>query len=104
MFTLSCTLVSIVQLGKTSLAISRRTGFSIPRRLSRSGLPTPTCNIIHLDGYCLEAQTCCHFCKSGDPLFVLPQCNGSRGEWLNKPTDRAISAIKSHKLPFVLKN
>jgi hypothetical protein len=72
--------------------------------LACSGLPTPRCDIIQLDGYCPEARTCCHDCKSGDPLFVPPQCSGSRGEWLNKSTDHVISALKSRKLPFVLKN
>lgn len=72
--------------------------------LACSGLPTPKCDIVQLDGCCPEAETCCHHCKSGDPLFVPPQCSGNRGDWLANSTDRVISALKSRELPFVLKN
>lgn len=72
--------------------------------LARSGLPTPDCEIIELEGYSKDSQSCCIICKSGEALFISPDCVDERGQWLNKATDLITVAIEKRPLPFVVKN
>ncbi|KAF4974732.1 hypothetical protein FZEAL_8402 [Fusarium zealandicum] len=76
------------------------------RALADSGLPTPKCVAVAVDGFPADAQSCCALCI-GSSLrdFVIPDdCVGARGTWLKEQSLRLYQALKSHPLPFVLKN
>lgn len=75
--------------------------------LARSGLPTPKCKVLKLEGYnSIPPSDCCTACKSeSDGQYYIPaSCTGPRNEWLSSQVDRTIAAIEAHPLPFVLKN
>jgi hypothetical protein len=76
------------------------------RALADSGLPTPKCVAVTVDGFPTDAQSCCDICiGSGLNGFVIPEdCAGARGTWLKEQSLRLYEALKSHPLPFVLKN
>ncbi|KAM5357144.1 hypothetical protein ACJZ2D_016566 [Fusarium nematophilum] len=76
------------------------------RALADSGLPTPRCEAVVVDGFPADAQSCCALCiGSGLGGFVIPDgCAGARGTWLKEQSLRLYAALKSHPLPFVLKN
>ena len=72
--------------------------------LARSGLPTPDCKIIEVTGHSAKASECCEVCRSGDALYIAPECTSNRSVWLKEQMDRVLGSLKSHPLPFVLKN
>lgn len=73
--------------------------------LCTSGLPTPKCDLIQLEGICPDAQSCCSTCSANaESLSILAGCTGARGTWLSSRISRAISRISSKPLPFVFKN
>lgn len=72
--------------------------------LARSGLPTPACQIIELDGHGENAQLCCVVCKGGETLFIPEDCTGERGKWLEVATQKIIEAVRKRQLTFVVKN
>ena len=73
--------------------------------LAQSGLPTPKCDLIEIDGISSTAKDCCSACSSSkDALYIFPDCTGSRGKWLSSQLSRITSAISSRSLPFVVKN
>ena len=72
--------------------------------LARSGLPTPACDIVTLEGYSAPSSACCDICKASELLYIPTECIGSRRQWVNASVDRVISAIQSRSLPFVVKN
>lgn len=76
------------------------------RALADSGLPTPKCVAVAVDGCPAEAASCCSPCADLDAdIFVISDsCKGQRGEWLKQQSKRFYDAINSHPLPFVLKN
>ncbi|KAL4727434.1 hypothetical protein ACLX1H_006346 [Fusarium chlamydosporum] len=76
------------------------------RALADSGLPTPKCVAVTVDGFPTDAQSCCAICiGNGLDGFVIPdECAGARGTWLKEQSLRLYEALKSHPLPFVLKN
>jgi hypothetical protein len=76
------------------------------RALADSGLPTPKYVAVTVDGFPTDAQSCCATCiGSGLDGFVIPdECAGARGTWLKEQSLRLYEALKSHPLPFVLKN
>ncbi|KAI3571787.1 hypothetical protein IWW34DRAFT_873905 [Fusarium oxysporum f. sp. albedinis] len=76
------------------------------RALADSGLPTPKCVAVTVDGFPTDAQSCCDICISSSLNgFVIPEdCAGARGRWLKEQSLRLYEAVKSHPLPFVLKN
>ena len=71
--------------------------------LARSGLSTPGCHVIDLDGACPDAEACCDTCRSGDPLLIPEDCSKKRGRWLTRSIDQIVSAVQARKLPFVVK-
>ncbi|OLN85235.1 hypothetical protein CCHL11_04389 [Colletotrichum chlorophyti] len=73
--------------------------------LAQSGLPTPKSKIVEIDGLAGEARLCCTSCSGDVAEFVIPQaCTGSRGEWLERQSEKIYADLKAHPLPFVLKN
>ncbi|KAH7270535.1 uncharacterized protein BKA55DRAFT_551978 [Fusarium redolens] len=76
------------------------------RALADSGLPTPKCVTITVKDFPTNAQSCCAICiGSGLDSFVISDdCTGTRGTWLKEQSQRIYGALKSHPLPFVLKN
>ncbi|KAJ4261450.1 hypothetical protein NW762_006875 [Fusarium torreyae] len=76
------------------------------RALADSGLPTPKCVAVTVDGFPTDAQSCCAICIGGGlDNFIIPEnCAGVRGTWLKEQSLRLYQALKSHPLPFVLKN
>lgn len=76
------------------------------RALAESGLPTPKSTIIAFEGCATEARSCCTECGGVNPEdFVIPEkCIGARGTWLREQSLRLYKVLKSHPLPFVLKN
>ncbi|KAG8529615.1 uncharacterized protein KY384_006252 [Bacidia gigantensis] len=72
--------------------------------LATSGLPTPKCEVIHLDGCMPHAKTCCNICKDIYDGFVPSTCTGIRGEWLHKSVQNVVSRMAQRPLPFVVKN
>jgi hypothetical protein len=72
--------------------------------LARSGLPTPSCKIIELDGYSIAANHCCEHCRTGDIYYIPPECVGSRGQWVEAQGRRVVDEISQHPVPFVVKN
>ena len=73
--------------------------------LCMSGLPTPKCELLELEDFSCDAQSCCAICRSEIGSLVIPQsCTGSRRPWLSSQISRIISRISNHPLPFILKN
>lgn len=73
--------------------------------LASSGLPTPRCDTIELDGYMVSASQCCGHCRDNTTSFPVPAlCEGPRGDWVESQTSRICDALLAKKLPFVLKN
>ncbi|KAM0272196.1 hypothetical protein ACHAQH_008819 [Verticillium albo-atrum] len=76
--------------------------------LAKSGLPTPKCEVIELEGHGGEQRGCCDVCVGGDgesEEFVIPAaCEGARGKWFSGESERVLRKITERKLPFVLKN
>ena len=70
-----------------------------------SGLPTPKCELIELEDFRCDAQSCCATCSSETGSLVISQnCTGSRRPWLLSQISRIISRISDYPLPFILKN
>ncbi|KAF4448863.1 solid-state culture specific ATP-grasp domain-containing protein [Fusarium austroafricanum] len=76
------------------------------RALADSSLPTPKCIALTIDGFSVDAQSCCAICiRYGLDSFVIPaDCTGARGIWLQEQSQRIYKALKYHALPLVLKN
>jgi hypothetical protein len=76
------------------------------RALADSGLPTPGCVAVTVNGFPTDAQSCCTACIGGGlDSFVIPDdCSGSRGTWLKEQSLTFYQAVTSQPLPFVLKN
>ncbi|KAK4175196.1 hypothetical protein QBC36DRAFT_332026 [Triangularia setosa] len=77
--------------------------------LTRSGLPTPKCDIVSVKGYpSPDPKYCCEACRtdkrSNDLAFIPVSCTGPRGQWLKTQSSKILSAISSRSVPFVLKN
>lgn len=72
--------------------------------LARSGLPTPRCDIVELEGYCADRQDCCAACKDDSSPFVPECCTGPRSIWLQQSVRKVIKAVRGRSLPFVAKN
>ncbi|KAG7106927.1 hypothetical protein HYQ44_020373 [Verticillium longisporum] len=77
--------------------------------LAKSGLPTPKCEIIDLEGHGGAQRGCCEVCVSGGDgegnEFVIPAaCEGARGQWFAQESERILQKIAQRSLPFVLKN
>ncbi|CRK38567.1 hypothetical protein BN1723_015356 [Verticillium longisporum] len=77
--------------------------------LAKSGLPTPKCEIIDLEGHGGAQRGCCEVCVSGGDgegnEFVIPAaCEGARGQWFAQESERILQKIGQRSLPFVLKN
>ena len=73
--------------------------------LCMSGLPTPKCELVELEDFSCDAQSCCAVCSSESGSLVIPQnCTGSRRSWLSSHISRIVSRISNHPLPFILKN
>ncbi|WYZ37987.1 hypothetical protein EsH8_II_001493 [Colletotrichum jinshuiense] len=73
--------------------------------LAGSGLPTPRCKILELDGLADEGRLCCARCRGDDAEFVIPSaCTGARGAWFRAQSERIFAELAAHPLPFVLKN
>ncbi|ROT39016.1 solid-state culture-specific ATP-grasp domain-containing protein [Sodiomyces alkalinus F11] len=86
--------------------------------LATSGLPTPRCEVLAVEGHAEDARLCCGRCRcrsladtnsdNNNPWvtsFVIPEdCQGSRGIWFRKQSNRIYDALSSRPLPFVLKN
>ncbi|KAL9949648.1 hypothetical protein ACHAO5_000481 [Verticillium nonalfalfae] len=77
--------------------------------LAKSGLPTPKCEIIDLEGHGGAQRGCCEVCVSGGDgegnEFVIPvACEGARGQWFAQESERILQKIVQRSLPFVLKN
>jgi hypothetical protein len=79
--------------------------------LANSGLPTPKCDIVEVDG-CGgdDAHLCCAICRRGDSAaeqhrhLIPPTCTGPRGRWLVENTSKILQALSTYPLPFVCKN
>ena len=73
--------------------------------LCASGLPTPKCVLVELEGSNPEAQSCCVACSSSPDSFSIPvNCSGGRSEWLSSQISYMTSRVAAHPLPFVFKN
>ncbi|KFA46857.1 hypothetical protein S40293_10954 [Stachybotrys chartarum IBT 40293] len=73
--------------------------------LAKSGLPTPRCEYIELDGYIAEAAECCAACQKDPEAFpIVATCNGNRGKWIEKQSALIHKKLAERELPFVLKN
>ncbi|KAK4102365.1 hypothetical protein N658DRAFT_554375 [Parathielavia hyrcaniae] len=77
--------------------------------LARSGLPTPSSQIIETEGYPPPPESCCVVCRepAANPSSHLPSiprmCTGPRGEWLARETHRILAAVRARRVPFVFK-
>jgi hypothetical protein len=76
--------------------------------LARSGLPTPKSLVIETEGYAPAADSCCSHCreaaKDTSRVPSIPaSCTGPRGEWLSRETNRILSAVRAHPVPFAFK-
>ncbi|RTE71967.1 hypothetical protein BHE90_013618 [Fusarium euwallaceae] len=76
------------------------------RALAESGLPTPKSVAVTIQGFPINAKSCCAPCiENSLDGFVIPNdCVGARGMWLREQSSRLYQAIESYPLPFVLKN
>lgn len=72
--------------------------------LAKSGLPTPTTDIIEVEGHCPDAAGCCEVCATAQTEDVPISCTGPRNRWIGEQTVRILSAIERQQLPFVFKN
>ncbi|MCJ1235454.1 hypothetical protein MMC14_003422 [Varicellaria rhodocarpa] len=73
--------------------------------LCTSGLSTPNCVLIEVEGSNPEAQTCCGTCSSStDSISIPASCSGARGKWLSCQISYMTSRVAAHPLPFVFKN
>lgn len=73
--------------------------------LAKSGLPTPRCSTIEVDGYGGEAHLCCDVCRSDSDSYIIPvACTGQRGKWHAQQSSKIFQALSAHPLPFVFKN
>ena len=73
--------------------------------LCTSGLPTPKCVLIELEGSNTEAQACCVACASSTDSISIPvRCSGARSKWLSSQISYMTSRVAAHPLPFVFKN
>lgn len=73
--------------------------------LATSGLPTPQCKLISIEGHGQDSLSCCDTCLAVPPgLSVSPECTGSRNEWLTKQCDAVYESLSAHPLPFIMKN
>jgi hypothetical protein len=73
--------------------------------LAHSGLPTPRCDIIEVDGCGGEAYLCCAICRNEAHNHIIPlKCTGPRGKWFAEQGSKIFQALSEHPLPFVFKN
>ncbi|RYP75778.1 hypothetical protein DL770_007345 [Monosporascus sp. CRB-9-2] len=73
--------------------------------LANSGLPTPRCDMIEVDGCGGEAHLCCAVCQGEADSFLIPaKCAGLRGKWFTEQSLKIYRALSAHSLPFVFKN
>ncbi|UPK99320.1 hypothetical protein LCI18_010255 [Fusarium solani-melongenae] len=76
------------------------------RALAESGLPTPKSVAVTVEGFPINAESCCALCIENclDGFVIPSDCVGARGTWLREESSRLYQAIESYPLPFVLKN
>ncbi|KAJ4327952.1 hypothetical protein N0V84_001627 [Fusarium piperis] len=76
------------------------------RALAESGLPTPKSVAVTVEGFPINAESCCALCveNSLDGFVIPSDCVGARGTWLREQSLRLYQAIEAYPLPFVLKN
>ncbi|KAI6333426.1 hypothetical protein MCOR29_000993 [Pyricularia oryzae] len=73
--------------------------------LAQSGLPTPVCEAVELEGHGGEAGLCCRECQQATAGFEVPAlCEGERARWVEEQSRRVYDAVRDRRLPFVLKN
>jgi hypothetical protein len=73
--------------------------------LALSGLPTPRCRFIELEGTMPEVQSCCELCRSSSSNPGIPrECAGVRRQWLSSQVSRITGIVAEHPIPYVFKN
>ncbi|KAK0390539.1 hypothetical protein NLU13_0043 [Sarocladium strictum] len=99
--------IALDDLDKYNLLIPAETHWFLNSKeaLARSGLPTPRCTVIELDGFSSKADSCCDSCReSHDPISIPLNCAGVRGMWLAEQSQKVYDVLSGYPVPFVLKN